>query len=164
MKKMIVILSAFILLTQGTVGAEHPGRGPGRGPAVSWMIIYKDNYCSASRVAATGLNLTQEQTTRLQLMNEKNKREIELLHARFYDKGKLLKAEWLQTEPDRRRIETLQGEVSMLQRQMQEKMADQRVEVLNVLTTEQRSRVEEAEHSYHAHHNRFGFGPIKERK
>jgi len=52
-----------------------------------------------------------------------------------------LKAEWLQTEPDRVRIEALQGEAVKLQEWMREKLAANRVDVLKVLTPEQQVHV-----------------------
>jgi len=164
---MIVILSAFILLTQA-VGEDHTGRGPGRdpsrGPANGWMMVHREGAYSAAWIAEAGLTLTTGQTARIRALEERWTRQIEPLQARLYQTGKKLKTEWLRPEPDRRRIEALQGEVSRLHEQFREKLSERRAEALEVLTAEQRERVEEAEQRRDVRHDRIRFRPTRERR
>ena len=167
MKTMIVILSAFVLLTQAA-GADHPGRGPGRepgrGPVNAWMMVHREGPYSAAWIAEAGLRLTEAQADRIRTLEEKWTRQIEPLQARLVDTGKELKVEWLKPEPDRRRIEALQAEVSRLHESMREKLAGRRAEALEVLTPAQRLRLEEAEQRRDMRHDRIRFRLNRERR
>jgi Spy/CpxP family protein refolding chaperone len=167
MKTMIVILSAFVLLTQA-VGADHPGRWlgrePGRGPVNGWMMVHREGPYSAAWIAEAGLRLTEAQADRIRTLEEKWARQIEPLRARLVDTGKELKVEWLKPEPDRRRIEVLQAEVSRLHESMREKLAGRRAEALEVLTPAQQARLEEAEQRRDLHHDRIRFRLNRERR
>ena len=139
MKKTIAILSALFFLTQGTTMADRAGRGHierGRG-----MMRYENRYDCSSLMANAKLKLTAEQTVQLHALDEKYAPEIEPIREQLYDKGRELKAEWLQTEPNRGRIEILQGEVAKLRERMRAPLAAQRAEVLKVLTLEQRAHL-----------------------
>jgi Spy/CpxP family protein refolding chaperone len=137
MKKAIAILSALFFLTQGTAMAARPGRDHiNRGP----MGYGKDSDCSS--LEANGkLRLTAEQVDRLRALDEKYAQEIEPIREQLYDKGRELKAEWLKPEPDRGRIEILQGEVAKLRERMRAPLAAHRAEVLKVLTLRQRAHL-----------------------
>ena len=114
MKKAIVILSALFLLTQGTAMAARAGRDRiDRG-----MMGYGKGYDCSSLTANAKLNLTAEQAARLRALDEKYAQEIEPIREQLYGKGHELKSEWLQTTPDRGKIEALQGEVAKLQERM----------------------------------------------
>jgi len=137
MKKAIVILSALFLLAQGSamaarVGGDRINRG---------MMGYENRYDCSSLMANAKLKLTLEQTTRLRALDEKYAQEIEPLREQLYGKGQELKAEWLQTEPDRGRIEALQGEAAKLKERIRAKLAEQRADILKVLTPEQQAHV-----------------------
>jgi Spy/CpxP family protein refolding chaperone len=164
---MIVILSAFVLLTQAA-GADHPGRGsgrePGRGPVNGWMMVHREGPYSAAWIAEAGLRLTEEQAGRIRTLEEKWTRQIVPLQDRLYKKGQELKAEWLKPEPDRRRIETLQGEVSRLHESMRERLAGRRAEALEVLTPAQRVRLVEAEQRRDVYRDRIRFRLNRERR
>jgi Spy/CpxP family protein refolding chaperone len=137
MKKAIAILSALFLLTQGTAMAARAGRDRiDRG-----MMGYGKGYDCSSLTANAKLKLTVEQAAQLRALDEKYGQEIEPILAQLYDKGRELKSEWLQTEPDRGKIEVMQGEAAKLQERMQGKMAAHRADVLKVLTPEQQSQV-----------------------
>ena len=139
MKKAIAILSTLFLLTQGSVMAARPGRDHierGRG-----MMGYENRYDCSSIIANPHLKLTAEQAARLRALDDKYRPEIEPIRGQLTDKGRELKAEWLQTEPNRGRIEILQAEAAKLQEQMRAPLAAHRAEVLKVLTLEQRTHV-----------------------
>jgi Spy/CpxP family protein refolding chaperone len=137
MKKAIAILLALFLLTQETGMAARVGRDRiDRG-----MMGFVKGYDYSSLTANTKLKLTAEQVARLRALDEKYGQVIDPLLAQLYDKGRELKSEWLQTEPDRGRIEVLQGEAAKLQERMRAKMAAHRVDVLKILTPEQQAYV-----------------------
>ena len=137
MKKAIVIISALFLLTQGTAMAARAGRD-----RIVWgMMGYGKDYDCSSLTANAKLKLTTEQVTRLQALDEKYGQEIEPIREQLYSKGQELKAEWLQTAPNRSRIEILQGEAVKLREQMRAPLAAHRAEVLKVLTLEQRAHL-----------------------
>jgi Spy/CpxP family protein refolding chaperone len=128
------------------------------------MSIHKDGPYSAEWIAAAGLNLTAEQNARIRTMEEKWTRQFEPLQSRWYETRKELKAEWLKTEIDRRRIDVLQDEVAGLRERMREKIADRRAEVLEILTAEQRARVEDAEQIRDVYHNWIWYRTTRERR
>jgi Spy/CpxP family protein refolding chaperone len=153
MKKAIVILSALFLLIQGTTMAARAGRDR----IVRGMMVYGNGYDCSSLIANAKLKLTAEQVALLQALDEKYGQEIEPIREQLYDKGRELKAEWLQTAPDRGRIEIMQGEAAMLHERMRARLAAQRADVLKILTPEQQAHVPDdgSGRVYFKHH---GFG------
>ncbi len=137
MKKTIAIVSALFLMTQVTAMAAHAGRDR----IERHIMGYGNGYDCSSLEANAKLKLTAEQVTRLRALDETYKQEIEPIREQLYRKGQELKDAWLQTEPNRDRIEVMQGEVAMLRERIRAKLAAHRTEVLNVLTLEQRAQV-----------------------
>ena len=138
MKKAIVILSALFLLTQGTAMTARAGRDRIDRRV---MMGYGMAYDCSSLMTNAKLKLTAEQVARLRALDERYRLEIEPLREQLYAKGQELKAEWLQTEPDRGRIEALRGDVAKLRERMRAPLAAHRTEVLKVLTLEQRAHL-----------------------
>lgn len=139
MKRTLVILSALFLSMQGMAQAAPAGRDRSeRG-----MMGYGKNYDCSSIMANHHLKLTPEQTARLRALDDKYRQEIEPLRGQLSDKGRELKTEWLQTEPDRGRIALLRDDVAKLQERLQAAVSAQRAEALAVLTPEQRAQVPE---------------------
>ena len=138
MKKAIVILSALFLLTQGIVMAAPAGRDRSdRGMMMGYGMAYD---CS-SLTANAKLKLTAEQAARLRALDDKFRQEIEPIREQLYRKGQKLKAEWLQTNPDRGKIEALQGDVAELRERMRAPLAAHRAEVFKILTLQQRAHL-----------------------
>ena len=138
MKKVIVIISALVLLTQGIAMADRAGRDrSNRGMMMGYGMAYD---CS-SLTANAKLKLTTDQVARLRALDDKYRQEIEPIREQLYTKGHELKAEWLQTNPDRGRINALQGYVAELRERMRAPLAAHRTEVLKVLTLEQRAHL-----------------------
>ena len=138
MKKAIVILSALFLLTQGTAMADRAGRAHiDRGMMMGYGMAYD---CS-SLTANAKLKLTTDQVARLRALDDKYRQEIEPIREQLYGKGRELKAEWLQKNPDRGKIGALQGDVVELRERMRAPLAAHRTEVLKVLTLEQRAHL-----------------------
>jgi Spy/CpxP family protein refolding chaperone len=137
MKKTIAILSTLFLLTQGSAMAARVGRDRiERG-----MMGYGNGYDCSSLIANTKLILSGEQVARIQALDDKYGQEIGPIREQLYTKGRDLKAEWLQTEPDKGKIEVMQGEAAKLRERMRAKLAEHRADVLKVLTLEQRAHV-----------------------
>jgi Spy/CpxP family protein refolding chaperone len=139
MKKVFVILSTVVLLTQGTATAARPGRDRiDRG-----MIGYGNGYDCSRIMGNAKLKLTAEQTTRLRVLDEKYRQESESIREQLSDKGRELKAEWLRSEPDRGRVELLRCDVVKLQARLRETLSAQRTDMLKVLTPEQQAQVQD---------------------
>jgi Spy/CpxP family protein refolding chaperone len=137
MQKAIAVLSVLFFLTQGTAIAASVGRDRiDRG-----MMGYGNGYDCSSLTANAKLILTGEQIARIRAIDEKYGQEIGPIREQLYDKGRELKKEWLQTEPNRNKIEVMQGDAAMLRERMRAKLAAHRTEVLKVLTLEQRAHV-----------------------
>jgi Spy/CpxP family protein refolding chaperone len=153
MKKAIVILSAFFLLTQGTTMADRAGRGPIDRRMMGYGNIHYGTILSKN----LKLKLTVDQAARIRDLDEKYAQEIEPISERLYSKGRELKSEWLRREPDRGRITALHGEVAKLRERMREKMAGHRADVLKVLTPEQQAKVPDVSPG-RGFHRQAGFG------
>jgi Spy/CpxP family protein refolding chaperone len=110
------------------------------------MMGYGKGYDCSSLTANAKLKLTVEQVARIRALDEKYAQEIEPIREQLYGKGRELKAEWLQTGPDRGRIEAMQGEAVKLKERMRAKLAEQRADVLKVLTPEQQAQVPDDGH------------------
>jgi len=114
---------------------------PGRDRIDRAMMGYGKGYDCSSLTANAKLNVTAEQAARLRALDDKYGKELEPIRKQLYNKGRELKAEWLQTEPDRSRIELLKGDVAKLQERMRVALAAQWAEALKVLTPEQQAQV-----------------------
>jgi Spy/CpxP family protein refolding chaperone len=160
MKKIITILLALFLLTQGsTMAAQSERDRSERG-----MMSYEGGYGCSNVTANDNLKLTPEQGARIRALEEKCVLESESIRGRLYGKGRELKTEWLQTAPDRGRIEILHGEVTKLQGWIRDRASDHRTEILDILTPEQQTLVEEAERGRDLHQERVRFRSKRERR
>jgi len=128
------------------------------------MMMHRDGPYSSAWIAEAGLLLTKEQAARIRILEEKYTRQFEPFQARLSETGKELKAEWLKPQPDRRRIEAHQGEVSRLHERIREKLAERRAEVLEILTAAQRARLEETEQRRDMRHDQIRFRLKEERR
>ena len=146
MKKIIVAImmlgifaSAGLAMGQG--GAKGPGMGMGYSP-----------YSGGARSGGPGLwgflNLTPEQVEKLNALRgsffkEKIPLRNELMAKRFE-----LRALWVQTNPDEEKILAKQKEINVLRAQLQEKATKNRLEMLKILTPEQRAQWQAYKSSY----------------
>jgi Spy/CpxP family protein refolding chaperone len=137
MKKAIAILSVLLLLMPGSAMAARAGRdGVERG-----MMDYGEGYDCSSITTNTKLKLTAEQAVQLLALNEKYAQEIQPIREQLRNKGHELKLEWLQTEPDRGRIEVVRGEAVKLHERLRAKLAAHRADLLKILTLEQQAQL-----------------------
>jgi hypothetical protein len=128
MKKTIAILSAFFLLTQGTAMAGWAGRDRSERGRIS----YENRYDCSRLTANTKLKLTVDQANRISVLDEEYWQEIEPILEQFYEKRQELKAEWLQMQPDRSRIEVIQSDVAKMHERMRSKFAAHRANILKI--------------------------------
>jgi Spy/CpxP family protein refolding chaperone len=87
------------------------------------------------------LNLTEEQTTRINALRNTHLKEIKPLQDTLFSKGGDLRLLWLETDPDRDKIMALQKEIRTLRDQMQDKNTSHRLAILKILTPEQRNKL-----------------------
>jgi len=131
MKKPIVLALAVGMMFTGSLALAGPrGWGQGMGPGYCW-----------TNDAAASLNLTEEQSGKLQTMRENYFREITPLRNEMLSVGSELRLLWSNAGPDREKILTKQRELSNLQTQLDEKAALYRLDCRALLTPEQQSNM-----------------------
>jgi Spy/CpxP family protein refolding chaperone len=104
-----------------------------------------------------GLDLTAEQTQKINDLREAHLKEMKPLRDQLYAKSGDLKLLWLAKTPDQEKILALQKEVRSLRDQLMDKMTGYRLEARKILTPEQWAKVQ----SYGAGRgmSRMGGGP-----
>jgi Spy/CpxP family protein refolding chaperone len=128
------------------------------------MMDYGNIHDEAGLLSNVQPKLTAEQIDRIRCREEGYTRDMVQLRELLSAKGRELKDEWLQTAPDRGRIEILHGEVTKLQGRIRERASDYRTEILDILTPEQQTLVEEAEPGRDLHQERVRFRSKRERR
>ena len=109
----------------GPYDPEHGPRGQGYGPG-AW---------------AAALNLTPEQTKKLQTLRDGFFKETIPLRNEMMVKKLELRTLWAQAKPEQEKILAKQKEINALRAQMQEKGTKFRLEARNILTPEQQAQV-----------------------
>jgi len=104
-----------------------------------------------------GLNLSPEQTERIDALRAAHRRDIRPLQ-NAHGKGKQLRELWLAKTPSKERILSLQREVHDLRGQLLEKLATYRLEVLRMLTPDQQAKVQTFEAERHRGERASGMG------
>lgn len=134
MKKWITILAAVAtaLAVASPVSADRErwggsGRGPGYGADIAETL---------------GLNLTAEQTERIDTIREAYFKGMLPLLDELNGKSQVLRNLWLAHHPDQRRIEVLQAEAQMVRDRLMERIAAYNLEVYQMLSPEQRMKVQ----------------------
>ncbi len=93
---------------------------------------------------ASRLGLTAEQTAKIHELRDAHLKEVAPLRDAMITKRSELRLLWLQPNPDRDKIAAVQKEMRTLRDKMQDKMTSYRLDMLKVLTPEQRIRVQAA--------------------
>jgi len=133
MKKIIMSLATVIIVTAFAVSAFAYGPGGGRG--------HGGGYYRGDITAVPGINLTSDQTAKINALRDANLKDIKPLQDKLFIKRGDLRLLWLETNPDQNKIASTQKEVRALRDQLQDKMVSYRLEVLKVLTPEQQEKV-----------------------
>lgn len=89
-----------------------------------------------------GINLTSEQTEKINVLREAHLKDVKPLQDQLYAKSGDLRNLWLAKTPDQEKILPLQKEVQNLRGRMLEKTTIYRLEARKVLTPEQLTKVQ----------------------
>lgn len=92
--------------------------------------------------AARDLNLTVEQTAKINDLREAHLKDIKPLQDQMYNKNSELRSLWLAATPDQEKILALQKEAQGLRDQLTDKFTSYRLEARKVLTPEQLTKVQ----------------------
>ena len=92
--------------------------------------------------AARGLDLTAEQTGKINALREAHLKDIKSLQDQMLSKNSELRSLWLATTPDKEKILALQKEAQGLRDQLTDKLMTYRLEVWQILTPEQQAKVQ----------------------
>lgn len=151
MKKTIITILAIAVLT---VASLSFAQGWGRGAGIGTGPCAFGNYPGA---AVAGLNLTPEQTQKMQALRETHWKEIAPLQNELITKRIELRSLWSQPTPDREKILAKQKEVNVLREKIQEKATKHRLEMRQILTPDQQAKLGTT-------FGGFGAGPVFGRK
>ena len=132
----VLIASALASTTFAYGWGGGWGRGHGRGACDGGPGYDRDIQ------AIPELGLTAEQTAKIRDLREENLKDIKPLRDKMFSKRGELKLLWLQKTPDREKITAVQKEIGSLRDQMQDKRTSHRLAMFNVLTPEQRTKVQ----------------------
>ena len=131
MKKLIVLALAMAVILCGSLALAGPrGWGQGMGPGYG-----------RSAYGPSNLNLTEEQSGKLQTLRENYLKEITPLQNQMISLRSEMRLLWNVASPDREKITAKQKEISELQRQLDEKAVQYRLDCNAMLTPEQLSKM-----------------------
>jgi Spy/CpxP family protein refolding chaperone len=126
-----VILLSVVALT-ASVYAIGPGWGRGHGMG---------QYDCADITSMPGINLTDEQTAKINALRSSHLKDIKPIQDKMFSKRGDLRLLWLEKNPDQDKITATQKEIRALRDQMQDKKTSYRIAILNILTPEQQEKV-----------------------
>jgi len=150
MKKLVMTFVAIFVVVALTASAFAVGPGWGRGHGRG-QCGGGDCY-GADLTAVPGLNLTTEQTAKINTLREAHLKDVKPIQDKMFSKRGDLKLLWLQKSPDQEKIRQTQKEIRTLRDQMQDKKDNYRFEMLKILTPEQQEKL-------NAYRPGRGFGP-----
>jgi Spy/CpxP family protein refolding chaperone len=131
MKKNIIIGTA-VVFTLALVISTAMAFGPGYGRGMSGVPGYGVPPVS---------NLTQEQSTKIQAIQQKNLTEITPLREQLFAKRTELRTLWTAQNPDQAQIKSLQQDMLDINAQLQEKINGARLAMSKILTPEQQAQL-----------------------
>jgi len=134
MKKLTMTLVTVLVVTALSTYAFAYGPGWGRGHGGA------DRYGPDTSFLSQ-LNLTSEQTAKINALREANQKDIKPLQDKMFSKQGDLKLLWLQQNPDQNKILAVQKEIRALRDQIQDKKDVCRLNVYNVLTPKQKENL-----------------------
>jgi len=131
-------MTAMVLLFTAAIATSAFGFGWGRGPG------FGSGPCGGDFARVPGLELTAEQKAQLDATRDTQLKEIQPLREQMFAKRDAVRKLWLEPNPDQAKILAAQQEMRTLRDQLQDKMTAFRLEALNVLTPEQREKLNSA--------------------
>ena len=161
MKKIFfAVLMAAILATAGLAAAQDWGKGHGMGMGYG---LHSGGARSGGSGLWRALNLTPEQTQKMQALRESLLKEKIPLRNELMLKRLELRGLWMQTNPDEAKILAKQKEINALRAQLGEKVIQNRLEMRKILTSEQQAKLTNLGghlwHRYPKYGRGWGFGP-----
>ncbi|MDO9528828.1 MAG: Spy/CpxP family protein refolding chaperone [Syntrophales bacterium] len=129
MKKLATVLGTMLLVVVMTIPVFARGPGWERGHGMGTESCEGYN-----------LNLTAEQSAKIQSLRETHLKEATPLRNQLFSKRSELKLLWVQINPDKNKIMSKQKEISDLQYRIKEKSTNYRLELSKVLTQEQQAK------------------------
>jgi len=140
-KLMIAVIAVALLAASGVVMAQGWGGGPGGGRGPGMGMGYGPNDPGYGPGAwGSKLNLSAEQTQKMQALREGFFKETISLRNEMMLKKLELQTLWAQTNPDQEKILAKQREINALKAQFQEKATKHRLEARKILTPEQQAQ------------------------
>jgi Spy/CpxP family protein refolding chaperone len=151
MKKILTGLIVMLFLAV-TISPALAQRGRTMGPFVG-----PSEYPTAFK----NLNLTEEQTAKMQALREAHMKDVKPLRDELFSKRGDLKLLWLEKNPDAMKIKAKRKEIGNLRNQMEEKRDAFHLDVYNILTPEQREKFRLERHALDPSMkpHKKGFGP-----
>jgi Spy/CpxP family protein refolding chaperone len=142
MKKLTLVLMAVVLGVLLTVPAFAFGPRGGNGPGGCFQgncpggdrDYYPDKMFKK-------LNLTDEQKTKIEALQTAHLKEVKPIREKVFDKSLELRRLWLNENPDKDKILTLQKEARTLRDKMEDKATALRFEIRKILTPEQQAKL-----------------------
>ena len=145
MRKIIVAVMVIALLaTAGVAMAQGWGRGLGYGPGPCGLGPFGPGAAPGYGPRGAwgpGLDLTPEQTQKMQALQENFFKESLPLSNALQIKQVELRTLWAQTNPDQEKLLAKQKEINALRTQLQEKATQNRLEMRKILTPEQQAQL-----------------------
>ncbi len=134
MKKLATVLGVMLLVVvmtvpvfaRGSKWEKDPGMKPGR---------------NMESCAVFNLNLTTEQSEKIRSFRETHLKEVMPLRNQLFGKRAELRLLWVQINPDKSKIVSMQKEISDLQYRIREKKTSYRLEIRKILTPEQQAKL-----------------------
>jgi len=154
MKKLTMTFLAaslgLILAMPAFAFGPRDGRGPGPGYE---NPDYPQTGYGYGRIWER-LNLSEEQKAKIEALELAHLKEIRPIKEKIFDKSLELRRLWLETDPDRNKINAKQKEVRALRDQLEDKQTAFRLEINKVLTPEQKEKL-----AAYGWGRKAGFGP-----
>ena len=139
MKKLLAVVTVLLFLAV-VVSPVLAQRGRGYGPGGGWGP--GGGPCSDQ--ASSKLNLTAEQTAKIDALRASHLKEVKPLQDKMFSKRGDLRLLWLEKNPDQEKIAEAQKEIRSLRDQIQDKGTAYSLEVNKVLTPEQQTQFRNA--------------------
>lgn len=137
MKKLLLVIAVLVL---GTSNAWSAG---GR-----WGGMQGGFGCGMNPNFTSNMNLTDAQRADFQARYDAFTAEMNPLRDELFSKRMELRELWTKANPDQAKISAKQQEIRELQNQMQEKATDYQLECRQMLTPEQREKMNVTRASY----------------
>jgi Spy/CpxP family protein refolding chaperone len=129
MKKISIAAAVLLMVAVTTLAMAGPKRA------------FFDGNGHLNNAVIAGLELTSEQTEKIQVLHESAKKEIIPVKAQLATKRAEMKLLWTQPTLDADKIKATQKEIQALRTQIRDTQTDMRIAFRNLLTPEQTSKL-----------------------